>query len=150
MALCAVSLMLWFALEVSGFIDRDAARTLETHAVDLLSTAERRELENLLDGGRPTRVPPLLEPTAIAPLDFGRALRGIVRLEVDVDAAGRVTDVRVLDAVPAGIYETQAIADARRREYTPELVAGRAVPSRRFEIVDFTVTPAAAAMAEAE
>jgi len=149
-ALCVVSLMLWFALEVSGFTDRHEWDGLETHAVDLLSAAERREIGDLLDNGRPTRVPPMLEPTAIEPLDFARELRGIVRLEVDVDAAGNVADVRVIDAVPAGIYEEQAVADVRSRAYAPEIVAGRAVPSRRLEIVDFTVTPAASPTAQAE
>jgi outer membrane biosynthesis protein TonB len=73
-----------------------------------------------------------------------------VRLEVHVDAAGNVADVRVIDAVPAGIYEKQAIADVRSRPYEPEIVAGRAMPSRRLEIVDFTVTPAVSTTAQGE
>jgi TonB family protein len=149
-ALCVVSLMLWFALEVSGFTDRHEGGGLETHAVDPLSAAERREIGDLLDDGRPTRVPSMREPTAIEPLDFARKLRGIVRLEVHVDAAGNVADVRVIDAVPAGIYEKQAIADVRSRPYEPEIVAGRAMPSRRLEIVDFTVTPAPSSAAQGE
>lgn len=146
-ALCVVSVLLWFGLEISGFTARQERRALETHAVDLLSDAERRGLRDLLGEGRPG---PLPEPSAIAPIDRPRELRGMVRLEVDVDAAGGVSGIRVIDASPAGIYESQAIVDVRRRKYAPEIQNGRAVPSRRLEIVDFVVTPAALAAVESE
>lgn len=150
LAFSVVSVMLWFALEVSGFTDSDGPRSLETHVVDLLTAAERRELRDVLGEGRPERAPPMASPAAVASAQIAREVHGMVRLEVDIDATGQVSGVRVIDATPAGIYETQAVADVRRRRYSPDIVGGRPVPSRRLEIVDFTITPAAPAMAGAE
>lgn len=143
-AFCVVLALLWFGLEVSGFTASEERRELETYAVDLLSDTERR---NLLGRGRPGRAPSLLEP---APIDRPSELHGKVRLEIEVDAGGSVSGVRVIDAKPPGIYESQAIADVRRRQYTPQSLNGRAVPSRRLEIVDFVVTPAVLAATESE
>jgi TonB family protein len=70
-------------------------------------------------------------------------MRGVVRLDVLVDANGDVADVHVIDASPPGIYETQAVAELRSRHYEPATADGAAVPSHHLEIVDFTITPAA-------
>jgi len=142
LALCVVLAMLWFALEVTGFTDRDQGRTLELHEVGLLSDAERERLGRFFGWGRELPGPVPRAPGVFEQLDPAREQRGVVRLDVAVDASGKVADVRVIDAEPAGIYETQAVAEIRARRYTPELVDGRAVPSRHLEIIDFTLRPA--------
>lgn len=141
-AVCVVVAMLLFALEISGFNDRERQRTLEMHEVDVLTESERRDFRELL-GERTIGPSPMLAPLAEIPaLDLSRDVRGIVQLEVLVDSAGSVTDVRVIDASPAGLYEQQAIAEIGARRYAPEYVDGRAVATRRLEIVDFQVRAA--------
>lgn len=141
-AFCIVSAMLWFALEISGFAGRDESRELETHDVTLLSESERLDLQELLGEGRYALLPPVAPAPVSAPAPR-TAARGFVRLDVGVDASGRVADVRVIDADPPGIYESQAVAEIRGRQYAPDVVDGVAVASRRLEIVDFTVAPVA-------
>lgn len=138
-ALCVVLAMLWFALEITGFNERQQRRELEVHEVDLLTEAERYDFRELL-GEREIGPSPMLAPLAEIPsLDLSRDVRGIVQLEVLVDPTGSVTNVRVIDAAPAGIYEQQAIAEVEARRYEPEYVDGRPVATRRLEIVDFRV-----------
>lgn len=142
-ALCVVVVMLWLALTITGYADRGQRARLDTHAVSPISDAERRELGGLLEPRRGPGDTPGPAPLAGAE-GYGvpPATRGVVALDVRVDATGAVTDVRVIDASPPGIYESQAVAEVRRRSYEPEVVGGRAVPSRRLETVDFTIAPA--------
>ena len=149
-ALCIVLAMLWFGLELTGFADREPRRGLEAHEVSPLSDAERWDLRDLL--GELRSEPPLIPapPDGVERLDPTREQRGLVQLEVRVDAAGNVADVRVIEASPAGIYEAQAIAEIEGRRYAPETIDGRAVPSRHLELVDFTVQPALGRAAEGE
>ena len=143
-ALCVVMAMLWFSLEISGFNERQQRRELEAHEVSVLTEDQRRDFRELLGDGQ-IRPSPMLAPLAeIAPLDLNRDARGIVQLEVLVDSTGAVTDVRVIDASPAGVYEEQAIAEIETRLYEPEYIDGRAMPTRRLELVDFTVRSASA------
>lgn len=138
-ALCVVIAMLWFSLEISGFNERQQRRQLEAHEVSVLTEEQRHDFRELL-GEERIGPSPMLAPLAeIEPLDLSRDVRGIVQLEVLVDAAGRVTDVRVIDASPAGVYEVQAVAEVEARRYEPEYLDGEAVPTRRLEIVDFQV-----------
>lgn len=141
LALCVTLAMLWIGLELSGYTERQRQRELQTHAVSLASEFERRAFGEFLE---PSIGPsPMLAPLAeIEPLDLSRDVRGIVRLDVRIDAAGAVVDVHVIDAVPAGIYERQAIAQVKTRRYPPEIVDGQAVPGRRLEIVGFKLTAA--------
>ncbi len=138
-ALCVVMAMLWFSLEISGFNERQQRRELETHEVSTLTEQQRHDFGDLL-GERRIDPSPRLAPLAeIEPLNVSRDIRGIVQLEVLVSPAGDVTDVRVIDASPPGIYEATAVAEIEARRYEPEYVDGRAVVSRRLEIVDFQV-----------
>lgn len=138
-AICVVMAMLWFALEISGFNERQQGRQLELHEVRVLTESERHDFRELLGEGRVGPSPMLAPLAEIAPLDMSRNVRGIVQLEVGIDASGSVTDVRVIDASPAGVYEAQAVAEVRGRRYPPEYVDGKAIAVRRLEIVDFEV-----------
>ena len=139
-ALCIVTAMLWFSLEISGFNERQQRRELDAHEVNLLTEAEQRDFRELF-GERDVGPSPMLAPLAEIPaLELSRDVRGIVQLEVLVDAAGSISNVRVIDASPPGLYEQQAIAEVQTRRYEPEYVDGQAVATRRLEIVDFRVS----------
>jgi TonB family protein len=129
--------MLMVGIAISGAFEDEEPEMLEFEQVELISTLDRvdiaellaaRERERLRDAAPPP--PPELPP---------RIIEGFVQLEYDVDATGRVTAVRVLAAVPRGIYEEQAVAEIRGRMYTPEFVDGVAVASTRSDVVEFSV-----------
>jgi len=140
-AVVVVSAMLWLGLEVSGFTATESRRVLETYEVDLLSDSQRLDLQELLGEGRYGLARPVARPALDRPGPRDDA-RGFVRLDVSVDERGQVTDVRVIDASPAGIFEAQAIAEIRQRRYAAGVIDGVAVPSRHLEIVAFTLAPA--------
>ena len=141
LAFCIVVAMLWLGLEISGFTDPGGPRVLETHEVTLLSDSERVDFQALLGERRDQLAAPPVPERVTAPSPQ-RVERGYVRLDVVVDELGEVADVRVIDAQPAGIYEAQAVAEIRRKRYSPDVVDGAAVTSRHLEIVEFTVAPA--------
>ena len=106
------------------------------HAVDItmLSVSDSLDLAELLgeneEPGRPS-LPPLED---IAPLEIPRRDEsGFVQVEFSVDASGRVTDAEVVRAMPAGVFDNQALEIVRSRRYQPDSGA------RRTEIVDFSV-----------
>ena len=96
---------------------------------------------------RPAQNPPALPPSTdlvvlkqdVPPLPFAlaagrqREYRGLV--EVQIDAAGKVTDVRILQPVHA-LYDSLLIQAAREWAYEPPRVGGKPIASRkRVEIV---------------
>lgn len=67
-------------------------------------------------------VAPTYPPQALA-----RGLSGEVRVRLTIDADGRVADVQVLSASPAGVFEQAAINSVRKWRFEPILRDGRAV-----------------------
>ncbi len=65
------------------------------------------------------RVPPEYPPGAAR-----RRLGGWVHLEFTVTATGTVTDVRVIDASPPGVFDDAAVRAARRFKYRPQMRSG--------------------------
>jgi protein TonB len=63
---------------------------------------------------------------------------GRVRLEVEVDAEGRVTAARVLDAAPVGLYDATALAVARNSRMAPAYRLGTAIAARGLLTLRFT------------
>lgn len=109
--------------------------SLKFHDVELLSAIERVRFADELGESR-TRAAPKLPPLQDIPVvEIQREGQGFVQLEVIVDDAGGVSDVRVLGATPAGIYEQQAVDQVRRRRYAPPAVGSE----RILEIVEFKV-----------
>ena len=143
--------MLMVGVAISGVFQDEEEQLLEFEQVELISIGDREDVAELLaererELARDREPPPLPE---LPP----RIVSGFVQLEYDVDEAGRVTAVRVLAAVPRGIYEEQAIADIQRRLFTPDFVDGVAVASTRSDVVEFSVElprePAVSADSEA-
>ena len=60
---------------------------------------------------------------------FEQGVSGKVELRVEVGADGRVTDVSVLSATPAGVFEDAAVTSARAWTFRPALREGKAVAS---------------------
>lgn len=72
-------------------------------------------------------------------------LTGQVELRVEVGADGRVSDVRVLSATPAGVFDAAAVASARAWRFKPALREGRAVVSAVKIPVTFEMNDGASA-----
>jgi TonB family protein len=131
--------MLLVGAEVHGVFDDDDG-DFTAHPVRLLTAFERMDLGELLGESSRRTVPPPPPPAPKFQLP-GRATRGFVQLQVNVDESGRVTDVAVLDAMPAGVYEQDAVREVSRKLYPPAIREGIAVPDTVTEIVEFSVPP---------
>lgn len=108
---------------------------LEAHPVELLSQTDRVDLGALLRP-EPTRTPEP-PPPAVQPLEIPpRQVSGFVQVEVETDAEGRITRAEVVNALPAGVYEAQALEQVRQRRYPP-----RAGGANYIEVVPFRVSP---------
>ncbi len=127
-------------LNIYGAFDDGDAGSRTFHDLELLSESRRIDLaEELGLATRPERPQlPAMEDIPVFELPR-RATSGFVQVEVAVDSDGRVTDARVVDATPPGVYEQQALEQIRQKRYTPDYVNGQPVPGTRLEIVDFTV-----------
>ena len=129
-----VAVLLVVSLWAFGMLDRPAGH----HAVDLrlLTQGERRDLaESLGEASRPERpsLPPLED---IPPLELPvRQESGFVQVEYVVDPTGRVVEAEVVRSIPPGVFEEQALAIVRAREFSPDQAG------RRTEVVDFTLEP---------
>ena len=73
----------------------------------------------------------------IRPSRHGDGAAGSVRLWVSIDHIGRVVDVAVADAEPAGIYEQSARDLVQSARFDPARKDGRAVKSRLLLMLEF-------------
>lgn len=135
MASVVVTTLMVGALWAFGLFDAPED-SIDTHPVELLSTSDRVDVAALL--GQEARALPERQPAKdIEPLVIPeREVSGFVQLEVAVDEAGRVRAAEVVNALPAGVYETQALAEVRQRRYPP-----RPGGARHIEVVRFSVSP---------
>lgn len=140
-AAVVVFLLMVGVLWAFGLLDRDDEDVVLAHPVRLLSTTDRVDVAELLEPRR--RAPPPPEPAPSFELP-AREVSGFVQLAVEVNEEGRVERAEVVNAVPSGIFEEEALRIVRQRRYAvpPD---GRAVD----EIVPFTV-PANGVPQEAE
>ena len=58
-----------------------------------------------------------------------RRINGTTSLRLRIDRTGRVTEARVLESKPSGIFDQAAVRAARRMRYDPALQNGRPVPA---------------------
>jgi TonB family protein len=130
--------MLVVGLRVSGFMGRQGPRTLNLQDVDPLSTEQQRHFTELL--GPREREAPRRSQESIAVPEPSRNIRGFLQLEVTVAEDGSVQGARVINSAPEGVYEHSAVEQVKARRYSPAIRDGRAVKSRRLEIVDFQLT----------
>lgn len=82
------------------------------------------------------RMPPPSYPASA----FENNQSGEVVLRVEVDAQGRVSDVRVLSATNPGVFDAASIAAARQWTYHPAMKDGKAVAAAVRIPVNFAMT----------
>lgn len=97
-----------------------------------LAEAIRKEREK---HGEPE--PSKLPPPPVLP---DREISGFVQVEYTINPDGTVSDVRVVGAAPAGVYEEQAVARIKRSMHAPVYNdAGEPVARRMSEVIEFSV-----------
>jgi TonB family protein len=134
LALLVVAVLLAMGVQVQTALEPED-ESLKFHDVELLTAIERARFADELGESR-TRTAPKLPPLKDIPaVEIQREVQGFVQLEVIVDASGGVSDIRVLGAAPAGVYEQQAMDQVLKRRYAPA-AAGH---ERILEIVQFRV-----------
>ena len=72
-----------------------------------------------------------------------REVSGFVQIEVEVDPDGRVQRAEVVNALPAGVYEEQALRQVRQRRYPPRDGGGSYVEVVPFKIAADELPPGA-------
>jgi len=84
---------------------------------------------------------PLVRVEPRYPIDAARdGITGWVRLAFSIDETGSVTDIAVLAAEPANIFNREAIKALRRWKYQPNIVNGVAVKQTNMSVqLDFSI-----------
>lgn len=101
-----------------GLFDK-AEEVYYAHPVEILSQTDRVDVAELVGAGE-RRAPPPPAPRDIEPMEVPeRQVTGFVQLEVEVDGDGRVRHAEVVNALPGGLYEEQALRQVRARRYPP-------------------------------
>jgi TonB family protein len=133
-ASAVVLALLVAALWAFGVFDREE-EVIYAHPVEVLSQSDRVDVAELV--GAPQRQLPAspvdrpVEPLVVP----RREVSGFVQVEVEVDADGRVQRAEVVNALPAGVYEAQALRQVRQRRYPP-----REGGASYVEVVPFRVS----------
>ncbi|MCS4308843.1 protein TonB [Rheinheimera pacifica] len=84
---------------------------------------------------------PLVRVEPRYPTEAARdGISGWVRLSFTIDETGAVTDVAVLAAEPATLFNREAVRALRRWKYQPQLVDGKAVKQQNMQVqLDFSL-----------
>lgn len=129
------------ALWAFGLFDRDE-EVIYAHPVEVLSQSDRVDVAELVGAPqRPLPARPVDRP--VEPLVVPhREVSGFVQIEVEVDPDGRVQRAEVVNALPAGVYEEQALRQVRQRRYPPREGGGRYVEVVPFRVAAAEVPPA--------
>lgn len=70
-----------------------------------------------------------MPPPSYPKIAFEQSIVGKVVVRVDVDAEGKATNVRVLEATPAGVFDEATVAAAKQWTFEPAIRNGKAVAS---------------------
>jgi protein TonB len=120
--------------------DLDLALTL---APAVRPSSSDRDLANrllILDVvDEPPRVTRRVLPEYPSRAELMGVTEGHVLIEIVVSAEGRVESVEVVEASPAGFFESVTLAAVRQWSFTPAIFRGRAVPVRARTEVTFTL-----------
>lgn len=79
-----------------------------------------------------SRTPPVYPAGALI-----RKTEGWVKVELIVDVAGQVSDARILQAVPSGVFEAAVLKAVRRWRFQPPMVDGERQSVRVTQKIDF-------------
>ncbi len=118
-----------------GLLERPDPDAVEAHPVEILSSSARVDVAELIDGPGRRELPELPPLAEIPALEIPpREAQGFVQVEFQVDDAGRVQSAEVVNAVPAGVYEEQALEAVRSRRWAPDPRGGRLTEVVRFSL----------------
>lgn len=81
------------------------------------------------------RVPPQYPQRAAS-----RRIEGWVKIELIIDASGEVTDAKVAEAHPPGVFDSEALKAINKWKFKPKIVNGQAVPQRALQILEFKLS----------
>lgn len=70
-----------------------------------------------------------MPPPSYPKIAFEQSIGGKVVVRVDIDAEGKATNVRVLEATPAGVFDEATVAAAKQWTFEPAIRNGKAVAS---------------------
>ena len=95
---------------------------------------------DMMQGGERSATP-LVRVEPRYPIEAARdGISGWVRLSFTIDETGAVTDVAVLAAEPATLFNREAIRALRRWKYQPQLVDGKALKQQNMQVqLDFSL-----------
>jgi len=118
-----------------GLLDRPED-DLDAHRVEILSESSRLDVAELIEGPEGRRLPALPPIKEIPPMEVApRAKTGFVQVEFEVGEDGVVKNAEVVNAVPPGVYEEQALQQVRNRRWAPDPRGQRTLT----EVVRFSV-----------
>jgi periplasmic protein TonB len=84
---------------------------------------------------------PLQRMQPVYPRDALRArITGWVQLEVTVNADGTVSNARVVDASPKGLFDAAAVGAVYKWKFRPKMVNGQAVAQRGSQRIEFNLS----------
>ncbi len=136
-AIVVVFLLMTAGLGIYGLFDEPEEDGLVVHPVSLLDDFRRQELARELGEDRPPPMPVAADRLELPGIETDIARHGFVELEIFVGVDGSVSNVRVIDSFPQGLYEEQAIREVRRRRFEPPPPGTDTVS--RVEVVEFSV-----------
>ncbi|MDP5149836.1 energy transducer TonB [Rheinheimera baltica] len=84
---------------------------------------------------------PLVRVEPRYPVDAARdGITGWVRLGFSIDESGAVTDISVLAAEPANVFNREATRALRRWKYQPQMVEGKPIKQHNMQVqLDFSL-----------
>lgn len=110
----------------------------ELSEVSVISLRDNPDLARMIREARNQPVDPLRE--APEPMELPeRQVQGFVQLEYTVNPDGTVTDVRVVGAAPAGVFDDRAVERLQNSLRSPAYEDGEAVARRASETLEFSV-----------
>lgn len=124
-----------------------AADRKDTHRADGPHAAVHAKAETIFDQAALDTSPVVLSNVVLEYPAAANNREGVVSLEIVILGTGEVETVKVLKAVPAGIFEAAAIAGFKNAKFSPGLLGGYGVKSRMDVEVEFMPTNRGGAVA---
>lgn len=119
--------------------DDDQTETMpDLNEVRVISLKDNPELARMIREARDQPADPLREMPEPVELPE-REIQGFVQLEYTVNPDGSVSNVRVVGAAPAGVFEERALERVRNSMHAPAYEDGEPVARRTTEVIEFSV-----------
>jgi protein TonB len=126
--------------KVEPMVDTLTNLTPGFEPIDRINIPRSSGPDTMMKGGERSATP-LVRVEPRYPTEAARdGISGWVRLSFTIDETGAVTDVAVLAAEPATLFNREAVRALRRWKYQPQLVDGKAVKQKNMQVqLDFSL-----------